>query len=493
MKYVYRALLASTSLATSLAHGQAAFLPANDARLRADISLLADEGVFTLPTNAWPIPSGDVVDAIDRIVAENIGEPALRAALGRVRSKVMPAEDAEDWRLREVSVTVGDSPLLRTYNTLGRDALEVRTMGGAATERWAVTLAATGVASPNDGRHLRLDGTALSIRWGNWLFGANQIDRWWGPGWDGSLILSTNARPMPALSLDRLNSDPFDLPILRWLGPWRFAAYLGLIDEERPDVSHPLFMGMRVSFKPAQILEFGLSRSAQFCGEGRQCSARTFWNVLAGNDNAGLRVAPEDEPGNQMAGMDVRIVSPVRSLPFAAYGQFVGEDNSSNGIPQRYLGLLGIESWTMLDTGGLLRARIEYANTNCKFASAGENPDCAYRQGIFNAGYRYRERNIGHTADSDSEALSFRIDWTSSSGTGVAVAGRRALLDRHGDFDRFNPLTYGPGKVESLEAEWSAQWVGQSLSVSGGYERREQGGRPSRDRPYGFVRWQRSL
>ena len=25
-------------------------------------------------------------------------------------------------------------------------------------------------------------------------------DRWWGPGWDGSLILSNNARPIPAIT-----------------------------------------------------------------------------------------------------------------------------------------------------------------------------------------------------------------------------------------------------------------------------------------------------
>ena len=493
MRVFTAALAVAMSLAAPLAYAQASFLPANDARLRADVLLLADEGVISLPTNAWPIPAGDIASAVGRVFDENIGELALRAVLARVRDQVLPRTDTDEWRIRDVSITAGDAPLLRSYGTPARDAVELTSTGGVANDRWSVALTATGIASPDDGQHLRLDGTALTIRWGNWLFGANQVDRWWGPGWDGSLILSSNARPLPALSIDRLNSDAFDIPILGWLGPWRFSAFLGLVDENRPDVSRPLFMGMRVSFKPAQILEFGLSRSAQFCGKGRQCNAKTFWNVIAGNDNAGLRVAPEDEPGNQMAGMDMRVVSPFRSLPVALYGQFIGEDNSSNGIPQRYLGLFGLESWALLDSGSVFRARLEYANTNCKFASAGDNPDCAYRQGIFNAGYRYRGRNIGHTADSDSEAISFRVEWTNPSGDSLAVAGRRALLDRYGNFDQFNPLTFGPGKVESIEAEWSGRWFGQSLSLTGGYERRRQGGQAARDRPFGFVRWHRSL
>jgi hypothetical protein len=45
---------------------------------------------------------------------------------------------------------------------------------------------------------------------GNWSTSLGKVDRWWGPGWDGSLILSTNARPIPAISLDRRIAEPFE-------------------------------------------------------------------------------------------------------------------------------------------------------------------------------------------------------------------------------------------------------------------------------------------
>ncbi len=160
--------------------------------------------------------------------------------------------------------------------TPGRENGELTSTGGASSDRYSITLAATGVVDASDGQDIRFDGSDISIRWGNWLISANQIDRWWGPGYDGSLILSTNARPMPAISLDRIRSLPIDLPVLRWLGPWRFTTFFGFGENLRADIDQPLFMGMRLSFKPATWLEFAASRSAQFCGSGRECDVGTF-------------------------------------------------------------------------------------------------------------------------------------------------------------------------------------------------------------------------
>ena len=55
-----------------------------------------------------------------------------------------------------------------------------------------------------------LDGSYIAARLGNWSASLGQQERWWGPGWDGSLILSTNARPIPAVSFDRRVPEPFE-------------------------------------------------------------------------------------------------------------------------------------------------------------------------------------------------------------------------------------------------------------------------------------------
>lgn len=496
MKFRDLCVLCVASVVSTVGSAQSLFLPANDARLRDDLSLLVDEGVINLPVNEWPLAREDVSQAVARVKHEDLHDLALQRTLSRVVAATTVPADLADWRLREVSVTAGHAGLLRNDSTLGRDNFELRATGGAATDRYGIQLSATGVIDPDDGQNLRLDGSEITVRWGNWLFSANQMDRWWGPGRDGSLILSTNARPMPALSLDRYRSLPVDLPVLRWLGPWRFSGFLGVMENDRADVDRPAFMGMRLSFKPAPIFEFGMSRTAQFCGKGRRCDLKTFGRMLIGDDNIGIRGLPDDpdaEPGNQMAGFDVRIVSPFKPLPLAVHAQLIGEDNSSTGIPERYLGLFGAESWFMLSSGSVLRAHLEYANNKCKWYNSSEDANCSYRQGIFFAGYRYHDRNIGHTADADSETTSVMLSLTNPEGDRWTARARRGRLDAYGAPDAYNPVSQGPGRYHSIELGWQGDVAGYQLGAQFGYEQQSPQASGNADGVFGFIQVRKPL
>jgi hypothetical protein len=495
MKFRSILIASLAAFTTQIVTAQGFFLPASDTRLRDDLSLLVDEGVVNLPVNEWPLAREDVSRAVSLVNPDDLYDIALRRALSRVIAKTSLSDDAADWRIREVGVTVGQPGLLRDQATLGRENGELRTTGGMSTNRYGITLAATGVLDPSDGQDIRFDGSDISIRWGNWIFSANQMDRWWGPGHDGSLILSSNARPMPAVSIDRLRSLPLDLPVLRWLGPWRFSAHLGLGERARADVDQPLFMGMRLSFKPAPIFEFGMSRSAQFCGKGRPCGLKTFGRVLIGQDNAGRRGLddPLAEPGNQMAGFDARVVSPFKSLPIAVYAQEIGEDNSSTGIPERYLALFGGETWFMLNTGSVLRAHLEYANTKTKWYDSNAEYDVAYRQNIFFAGYRYRGRNIGHPTDSDSETTSIGLSLTTGEGNRWAALVRQGRLDRCCSIDAFNPTTAGPSNYDSAEFSWEGQFRGAGIGAQLGYEKQTPRSAGDARGVFGFIQWRKAL
>lgn len=463
--------------------------------MRDALSLLVDEGVINIPVNEWPLARADVAQALAGVDATDIQEPALRSALERAKAATAVAEDTGDWRIREFTAAIGQPGLLRDEGTAGRENAELRATGGASTERYNITLSASGVADASDGQEIRFDGSDITVRWGNWLFSANQMDRWWGPGRDGSLILSNNARPMAAVSVDRFRSLPVDLPVLRWLGPWRFTGFLGLGEDDRPDVARPAFMGMRLSFKPAPIFEFGMSRTAQFCGKGRRCNIETFGRVLIGQDNLGRRglADPDDEPGNQMAGFDIRIVSPFRALPIAIYGQEIGEDNSSTGIPERYLALFGGESWLMFDSGSIVRARVEYANTKVKWYDGDIEPDNAYRQGIFFAGYRHRGRSIGHTTDGDSETKSFMLSLTTDAGQLWTARLREGRLDRLGVPDPYNSVSFGPSDYRSVEFGWEGDFRGHELQAQLGHERQTPSSAGDAKGVFGFISWRRAL
>jgi hypothetical protein len=456
---------------------QSPFVSASDVRLREDISLLADSGAIRLLVNEWPLARADVVQAIAGIHADELPSTALRNALLRVRKKIEIA-NPEDWKNRSISLTAGQPALLRGFDTLGRAKGELTSSGGASTDRYALNLSVTAVLDPADGQHVRFDGSDVSLRVGNWLLSLNQIDRWWGPGIAGSLILSSNARPMPALSLDRVRSQPFDLPVLRRLGPWRFSWFFGLGEPHRPDVDQPLFMGMRVSFRPARWFEFAVSRSAQFCGRGRECRVGTFAKMLIGRDNAGLRgldLNPAKEPGNQMSGYDLRLASPWKRLPVAIYGQAIGEDNSDISLPIRFLTQIGAQTWWVLDDGFVLRAFLDY------------------RHHIFFAGYRYRGRTIGHTTDSDSLSNAIGLSLTERSGARWGLLWIEAMLDRKGVPDIYNPITFGPSHYHSLRLSWDGTLGGQQIGVQIGRERQTPSSAGSGNGMFGFIQWRRAF
>ena len=117
-------------------------------------------------------------------------------------------------------MTAGEPALLRGFDTLGRENAELRGRATYATgDRAEFSLNVTGVADPEDGDEVRLDGSHATVQWGNWLLSANTLDRWWGPSHVSSLILSNNARPMPTVMVERATAQPFDTKWLSWLGP----------------------------------------------------------------------------------------------------------------------------------------------------------------------------------------------------------------------------------------------------------------------------------
>ncbi|HTQ35492.1 MAG TPA: capsule assembly Wzi family protein [Steroidobacteraceae bacterium] len=502
---VPRAILHLILGTAGIADAQGVFLPATDIRLREDISLLADSGCLRLAVDEWPLPRDEVAGAIAAGHCDGLPDAALQAALARVVRRTAARADAGNWRIRATSFTAGQPALLREYDTLGREHGELNLSGGASTGRYDVTLSVTGAADPADGQHVRLDGSDASLRLGNWLLGLNQIDRWWGPGFAGSLILSNNARPMPAISLDRIRSPPPVLPWLRWLGPWRFSWFFALGEQHRPDVDQPLFMGMRLSFKPSPWLELGLSRSAQFCGKGRRCTPLTFGRMLVGEDNVqengvnGLN-NPSDEPGNQMSGFDLRLTSPWKALPAVLYGQAIGEDNSQLSLPIRYLIQLGAQTWWTLG-GTTLRGYVEFTDTatnvygfwHFRDPSPGFRTDYAYRNHIFFAGYTYRGRTIGHTTDSDSKTTTTGLSLTASDGARWAVQWLESMLDRRGIPDIYDPVTFGPSHYHSLQLSWDGKVLDQDISVQIGHQRQAPSSAGSANGLFGFLQWRKAL
>lgn len=375
-----------------------AWIEEGDAALRHHVQHIADAGLATVPATTWPFVEDDVLRHL-----EDGDKP--------------PGYDAQasiDWLhghltqqrglVYETGVSALSQPVL--YRTFTATPREGHGYGSAEYKgdivAWRLRL--TGVTDPDDGSYVRLDGSYVHTDIGNWRVGFNALDRWWGPGWDGSLILSNNARPIPAIYLQRRLSDPFSIAPFSWLGPWQFVFFVGPMEQQR-EIPRPWFGGMRAVIKPDPSFELAVSRTFEWGGKGRPFGPRAFVKALfGGEDNQGLD-AMSEEPGNQLAGYDARWVSPVFSKPYAVYAQLIGEDNVNNQ-PNKFIGLVGVDGWGQSMPGKSYRWHVEYADTAVDFALGRPWYGLAYEHHIYTDGYSYRRRIIGHSIGSDAKAYS---------------------------------------------------------------------------------------
>jgi hypothetical protein len=443
-------------------HAQALpFLPAGDARLRHEVQLAVDAGRMPLATT-WPLPTRDIPEAERE----------------QLRSRLQPGsgEDA-GWFVSGAAHPTD----LRTYAATPRENGEAGLHAGWAAEDYAGgAFRVSYSVDPEDDRHLRLDGTYASWRVGNWWGTVGSQERWWGPGHEGSLILSNNARPMLQVSVDRAEARAPEWRWLRWIGPYRWSTFMGKFEKGNSGYPNPLLWGLRGSFRPFDAgLEIGLSRTAQWCRPGI-CDLQAFGDVVLGRDNRGENVDAEDEPGNQLAGFDIRWALPI-GVPLAAYWQLNGESiDNRNWRPRRQTQLMGFETWSVPDAdGSSWRAFVEFTDTAC--GAIGFRPGneasfgCAYENEAFPEGYRRRDRVIGHSMEADARLYTLGGLYARADGRTLEWRVRYAELNRGAvDFPRpTNTVTPFALDLWNVELRLTGRWHGFDVGVGIGADYRE--------------------
>ncbi len=460
-----------------LAVGLSAALPAmagpliepGSLAMRSDIQRLADQGIIGGPTSTWPLAWGPILDDLEDADLASLA-PGTADAVLRLRRRARL--ETQTGRLGfDLEVGVAEKPArIRSFEDTPRGDVELAAGADWLGERFAIDVNVQVRRSAPDGRSPTTDNSMLGIVVGNWSLAASTQERWWGPGWDGSLILSNNARPVPALTLDRVFTDAFEWKFLRWLGPWDANLTFGQLESRRA-VADARFFGMRFNFRPLPSLEIGLSRTAQWCGRGRPCGFDTLVDLLVGRDNVGdAGIGAGNEPGNQLAGVDFRWVPRLPGRSLAVYGQFIGEDEAG-GFPSRYIGQAGGEwSGYLLDRWSA-RLFIEFAGTSCQFHESSELFNCAYNHGIYRTGYRYRGRAIGHAADNDARLVSTGLVLADADDTEWRGLLRYGRLNRGGTPDASNTLTAIPQEIASMDIAHSRNIGIGVIEVGVGVER----------------------
>ncbi len=410
-------IAAVTAFSTTLC--SAPWVETDDLALRADIQYLADSGVISAPVTTYPLMWASIAPDIEQTDMKNLSSGQqmallnvkrhMRIAVGKrhtARIDVYGASDAKRF------TSFGDNNFDKN-----KVALSHEYMGDNISTK--IQLNYRSSVDPdgkvNQGQKATPDGSYLAFKAGNWVVAAGAVDKWWGPGLDTSLIMSSNARPLPALSLTRNGSQAFETPWLSWVGPWTFTAQMARMEKGRV-VSEPYLFSTRATARPLRGIELGLSWSYQWGGEGQPGSIKDFLKGLMGKETCadGKPSSTCDESnhsklGNQLAGVDVRWSDTLWGTPYAVYGQMIGEDSSGSGKIADKAKLYGAETRFNVLTQRIL-LNLEYTDTQ---VSCGGDEDisqnCYYEHGTYQSGYRYYRRAIGSTYDNDAETLTFTV------------------------------------------------------------------------------------
>jgi hypothetical protein len=380
-----------------------------DNQLRGDIEILAAAGVIDDVTTHWPLPWQSIVkDLRDNSLN---GQPAsVRAAAARVLARAH-AENRPGFSASLDLDAASKPSVVYGFDGMGRGDGQAQFILDYNSQSTAARLALGAFTQNFRGNSTKLmpDQSYLAEKFGPVLVYGGYLSHWWGPGWISALSLSNNARPMPEIGIERLDTSASTWPVLRWLGPWQMEFFVGLLDGPRIQ-ENTFYNALRFTFNPAPGLEIGLARTEEFCGQGHSCvPLRDYFNLT--NDPAHV------DNTNDQGLVDVKYSHSLGGVPAQIYMQLMNEDSS----PFTHSGtshLFGASVFVPTNANPV-RLTAEYSDSVSTlniFSFGNDLYGFSYTNGTYPDGMRYRGRTIGFGLDDDSRLLSLQGAWSDSGG-----------------------------------------------------------------------------
>lgn len=388
-----------------------------DKQLREDVEILHDAGLLHGPVMSWPLPWEQIAeDAVQASTSDEIS-PFLQAAARRVvaRYREHPRDGWHPHAELKLQATNGNT-LVRDFSGGARSKADIN---ARVENSWEDSTLVYGVGYQQNqtfegthyAPHVTLDNLYISQKIGNWIVFAGTVEEWWGPSGEQSLILSNAARPYPKFGFKRISTEAPDLPILRWIGPWRLETSVGVLNGPRNDYHNILIHSERLEVQPFRHFDLAISRYAQICGTGnpqglpnRPCSASIFFKslFLVGSANAGN----SSDTSNSGAAIDLRYARPVGNVNFILFAQFYAEDSVFTSVSR-----MGGFSFAGHTEGfGSWKLGAEVADTRgLRYFQKGKpllQPGSTYLNFIYTDGYSYRGQPIAASIDGDSNLVS---------------------------------------------------------------------------------------
>ncbi|MGX5913536.1 capsule assembly Wzi family protein [Aliidiomarina sp. Khilg15.8] len=376
------------------------WIDAEDMYLRMSIQTLADGGHLSGVVNTYPLMWSGISRDLQQIDHRLLSEDE-RFAFLRVRAALEYAQSGRETGLK-LSGSSEKNSQYRSFGDYQRESGSLRVSRTFGTDFTAGRIRTSFRTGTEDQKDFVLDGSYLATTLGNWALSVDQMPVWWGPGQDNALVLSTNARPVQAIRINRLRDDSSDIPGLNLLGNWHATAFVGRT-QRAGAVGDAKMSGARVTARPLSFIELGASYISQW--DSDEYSGRY----------------------NEIAGVDARV-----RLPFnlGVYAEAASRNSEFDD-----LAWLGGVDLALNDNDQLRQVFLEWTDIPPKF----------YDDSVDAAGYRRWQQTIGSSHDQDVEGVtlgystqdangrgwSAKIRWTEYGGSNLRM--QREHLIQYGD------------------------------------------------------------
>jgi hypothetical protein len=186
----------------------------------------------------------------------------------------------------------------------------------------------------DDQDKLNFDNSYVNYEKGIATFNIGKVDRIWSFSKKSSLILSSNSRPLEAISLRLKNK--FNMNWLPSTANWSVELINGSTKNSL-NGKNSMLSGARIVISPSENLNFEFLQIGQWGDQNDKLYSSNIDALLLGNTNEGPNAKI-----NKMAGFGVSYSIPSNNNTYRFYSQTIGEDEAGS-LPSCLAWMAGLE------------------------------------------------------------------------------------------------------------------------------------------------------
>jgi hypothetical protein len=186
----------------------------------------------------------------------------------------------------------------------------------------------------DDHNRLSFDNSYVNYEKGIANLTIGKVDRIWAFSKKSSLILSSNSRPVEAISIKL--EDKFNTYWLFSNGNWSVDIINGTTKDSLNN-ENSMITGARVVISPSHKLSFEILQTTQWGDQNSKLNSTNIDALLLGNTNEG-----KNSSMNKVAGFGISYSLPLRQNTYRLYAQTIGEDEAGS-LPSCLSWMTGFE------------------------------------------------------------------------------------------------------------------------------------------------------